>query len=195
MKSPRPGPRQTDDPLIVGRLPRRFAATLLAALVLTGCSSGSPTSSAVRSSSPAVANSGPAWCDETATLILDDPSGTQVVLPNVWESSYLGITYVLHQVGDCIWMMGYATTEDPNATFATEFVGRLGSDFRIVGEFSDLNGQAVVGWDHGSVAYQIEFTDTGIVLVEDRSAEQPPGCTDSSLGSCPDPRTLTPRPE
>jgi len=153
----------------------------------------SPTPSAIPSASaiPA-ANGGPAWCDEAKTVILLDPTGTQVVLPTAWESDFLGMTYYLRQVGDCVWMSGYLPQDDAITPFVTMFVGRLGSDFRIVGEFTDLTGEAVVGWSHGSLAWQIEFTDAGVVLVEDRSAEQPPGCTDSSLGSCPDPRTLTP---
>ncbi len=49
---------------------------------------------------------------------------------------------------------------------------RLGSDFRIVGEFADLTGQAVVEVrTTASIAFEIQFTDAGLVLVEDRSAE------------------------
>ena len=169
------------------------------AILVASCSGASPTTSVVPTESPTrAANSGPAWCDPTAQLLLQDPTGAQVVLPAVWDSDFLGLTYVLRQIGDCIWMSGFLVPHDADGAdgaFLTQFVGRLGSDFRIVGEFADLNGQAVVGWDDGSIAFEIQFTDAGLVLVEDRSAEEPPGCADSSLGACPDLRTLTPRPD
>jgi hypothetical protein len=124
---------------------------------------------------------------------LVDPTGTQVALPTEWESDFLEVTYYLRQVGECVWMTGLDETDDPDLPFVTQFVGRLGPDFRIVGEFADLTGELIIGWDHGSIAWQITFEDDAIVLIEDRSAEQPPGCIDSSAGACPDPRRLTAR--
>jgi hypothetical protein len=99
--------------------------------------------------------------------------------------------YFLRQTGDCIWIVGYMPFDGGQATpFLTAFHGRLTTDFRIVGTFSDLDGVLVPGYDTGPFAYRVTFEGDAVVLVEDRTSSGPPGCRGGAPGGCPPPRQL-----
>lgn len=132
-----------------------------------------------------------AVCDPVSVPILVGPDGDQVVLGNgpggtsSWTTNLFEMTAFLRQVGDCIWIIGYAPMEGtPDVPLLNAFHGRLRTDFRIVGTFSNNTGSLVPGYDDGVLAYRITFEADEIVLVEDRSSSGPPGCS-GGAGTCP----------
>ena len=123
-------------------------------------------------------------CDPLATPILVGPDGAQVVLgdgpggTSAWTTNAFGLTAFLRQIGECIWIIGYAPMEDrPDVPLLNAFHGRLGTDFLIVGTFSNNTGSLVPGYDDGELTYRVTFEGEEIVLIEDRSAGGPPGCS------------------
>jgi hypothetical protein len=135
-------------------------------------------------------------CHQTTAPQLVGPDGQQIVLSpaeatSAWTSE-TGETYYLRQVGECVWMATYVPVEETGGPdpFLSVFLGRLTTDLLIVGEFADLTGVLVPGWDVGSLTYRISPEGDAIVLVEDRSdGSGPPGCI-SGDGLCPPPRRL-----
>lgn len=135
-------------------------------------------------------------CDLAAPPVLIGPDGDQVFLGSTYGSSDWvsddGLTWALRQVGDCIWLVGYAEVDTD--LFITSFFGHLGADFRIVGEFADLRGFLIQGYDHGQMVYEVTFEDSVVVLAEDRTDGGPPGCSGGD-GACPEIRILRPAPD
>jgi hypothetical protein len=133
-------------------------------------------------------------CDPATTPILQAPDGTQVVLGNgpggtsTWADTE-EVPFYLRQIGDCVWIIGFIALEPDEPPFLTAFHGRLEPDFRITGTFSDSTGVLVPGYDNGQFVYRIEFSGGDPILIEDRSATGPPGCS-GGPGSCPEPREL-----
>jgi hypothetical protein len=102
-----------------------------------------------------------------------------------------GLTYYLRQSGDCVWITGVLPAERIGAQdpVLTSFFGRLDPGFTIIGQFADITGVLIRGYDRGSWVYDVTFDEGDVVLVEDRSGGEPPGCGDTG-GGCPPPRTL-----
>ena len=177
-------------------MPRRaFRLAALSGVIaaLVACQTSPASSPSPGSSSLEVA---PLPCHQTAVPQLRAPNGDQVVLsPAAATSAWLsdtGETYYLRQVGECVWMAEYVAAETTGGSdpFISVFRGRWTESQLIVGEFADLTGVQVPGWEAGNVTYRISFDGDEIVLVEDRSdGSGPPGCT-GGAGLCPPPRRL-----
>jgi hypothetical protein len=124
------------------------------------------------------------------------PDGSPVVLGgetggiSTWIGDD-GLTYYLRQVGDCVWITGYLGAEQVGARdpILTSFAGRLDPSFVITGEFADLTGVLIRGFDRGPWVYRLAFEDGRLALIEDRTTAGPPGC-EGGDGACPEPRTL-----
>jgi hypothetical protein len=99
------------------------------------------------------------------------------------------MSYFLRQIGDCIWIIGHMPVGEGQPPFLSAFHGRFGTDFRIVGSFSDTTGVLVPGYDMGVLAFRITFEGDEVILVEDRTDSGPPGCT-GGPGACPAVREL-----
>lgn len=168
---------------------------LITVAVLAGCAAPSAVPSASPSSAASVSALTGVTCDRTAAPIIVGPDGDQIVLGDgpggmsTWMDDDAG-TYLLRQYGDCVWIIGMLPTDAVRgSSFVTSFFGRLGADFRVVGEFADMNGFVIAGYEYGRWVYRIESTAGEVTLVEDRSDGGPPGCGGGS-GSCPEPRVL-----
>jgi hypothetical protein len=90
-----------------------------------------------------------------------------------------------------VWITGVLPAErvglrDP---VLTSFFGRLDPGFEIIGQFSDITGVLIPGYDRGPWTYLVTFDDGDVVLVEDRTDGDPPGCG-AGGGACPPPRSL-----
>lgn len=174
------------------------AARVLVSIALTLAACGAPSTSLSGSvgltpTPPSTAEA--AICDPNATPLLLGPNGAQLNLgygaggTSTWVSES-GMKYYLRESGDCIWIIGYLPPGPGQAApLLTAFHGRLTTDFRIVGTFSDLTGVLVRGYDKGPFAYRVTFDGDAVVLVEDRAAGGPPACS-GGAGNCPPPREL-----
>ncbi len=121
-------------------------------------------------------------CDSTATPFIAGPDGNQLVLGNgpigmsEWASPN-GEQAFLRQNGDCIWIVGYVPLGDDEPPFLTVFHGRLGTDLRVVGTFSDITGELVPGYNHGDSVFRVTFEGEDVVLVADRTARGRPAAS------------------
>jgi hypothetical protein len=176
------------------RPPRRGILGLL--FVLAACGSPVPEPSDGGQQTPTPSPAAQDTCDPESPLVLFGPDGTQVQLGSGagGTSTWLGddgLTYYLRQSGDCVWITGVLPAErvggqDP---VLTSFFGRLDPGFAIIGQFADITGVLIRGYDRGSWVYEVTFDEGDVVLVEDRSGGEPPGC-EGGDGACPDPRRL-----
>ena len=104
------------------RVGRVFAAVLIAtALVLALAACGSGTSGS---------------CDPVDVKGVD---GKPLDLTGEWTGNDQG-RYSLKQVGGCLWWVGLSAFdgEEPGQTWANVFRGRLSSDMKVTGEFTDV---------------------------------------------------------
>ena len=173
------------------------AALPILALVLSLAACAGAADSPVPSASPSDQPSSSAltFCDPQSFPTLVAPDGTPVVVDGSWSLADNPFpTDILHivarQAGECFWLVFTGTTGDAPAEigWAFEFHGRIGTDFRIVGEFSEVYGSYPGDpWTYGPMTFQIEFPESGIELVEERApGELPPGCG-TGPGTCPAP--------
>jgi hypothetical protein len=168
---------------------------IIGVLFLAACApSAAPSSSDGASVSPTHVAGDDQVCDPTATPFIAGPDGTQLVLGSgpigmsEWASQD-GDHAFLRQNGDCIWIVGYVPLGDDEPPFLTVFHGRIGTDLRVVGTFSDITGELVPGYNHGDAAFLVAFEGEDIVLVADRTETGPPGCFGGD-GPCPEPLKL-----
>jgi hypothetical protein len=163
---------------------------VIGAVFVAGCSpSAAPSASdePPALTSPAAAE----VCDSTATPFIAGPDGNQLVLGNgpigmsEWTTAD-GFQAFLRQNGDCIWIVGYVPLGDDEPPFLTVFHGRLATDLRVVGTFSDITGELVPGYNHGDSVFRVTFEGEDVVLVADRTSTGPPGCFGGD-GPCPEP--------
>jgi hypothetical protein len=109
------------------------------------------------------------------------------------------IDVLVRQAGDCVWVLqAWQWTDDVgHLQYVAEFHGRLGSDFRIRGEFADVfPGDSFPGdpWTYGPFTFKVVFEGARVEIIEDREPGEPaPGCS-GAVGTCPDPIHLV-RPE
>lgn len=174
--------------------PARCWRTCAALIVLITACSSAPSDSAAPSTDLTAPSPGAWVCDPLTAPRLIGPDGSQVVLGSgpggvsTFQAVDEEVAY-LRQVGDCIWIVGYVPLGDDEPPFLTVFHGRLGSDFRIVGTFADINGSLIPGYDTGDAVFRVDFEDGEMVLVADRTSTGPPGCFGGE-GPCPSPMEL-----
>lgn len=166
----------------------------MGALLLAACSSSAVSSASGEPSVPPTSGIAAEICDPTATPFIAGPDGTQLVLGSgpigmsEWESA-TGDQVFLRQYGDCIWIIGYVPLGDDEPPFLTAFHGRLGTDLRVVGTFSDITGELAPGYNHGDAVFRVTFDGADVLLVADRTDTGPPGCFGGD-GPCPAPIEL-----
>ena len=171
----------------------RWTICAVGALLVVACgSSASPSASEAPSATDAAGAA--QVCDSSATPFIAGPDGTQLVLGNgpIGMSDWItadGDQAFLRQNGDCIWIVGYVPLGDDQPPFLTVFHGRLGTDLRVVGTFSDITGELVPGYNHGDAAFRVTFEADDVLLVADRTSTGPPGCFGGE-GPCPEPLEL-----
>ncbi len=70
---------------------------------------------------------------------LKGPNGEAIDLTGDWTGNDRG-RYSLKQIDGCLWWVGLSDFpgEDPGETWSNVFRGRIGSDMRITGEFTDV---------------------------------------------------------
>ncbi len=172
----------------------RWTTSAISVLLLAACGSSVAPSASTEPSASATDAAAAEVCDPTATPFIAGPDGTQVVLGNgpigmsEWSSEE-GDQAFLRQNGDCIWIVGYVPLGDDEPPFLTVFHGRLGTDLRVVGTFSDITGELVPGYNHGDAVFRVTFEGEDVVLVADRTGTGPPGCFGGE-GPCPAPIEL-----
>jgi hypothetical protein len=169
----------------------QFCAAVM--VLVTACSTA-PSDSAAPSTGLTPPSAVASVCDPLTAPRLIGPDGTQVVLGNgpggssTFQTVDEEVAYV-RQIGDCIWIVGYVPLGEDEPPFLSVFHGQLGSDFRIVGTFADINGANIPGHDTGDAVFRVDFEDGELVLVADRTSTGPPGCFGGE-GPCPSPIEL-----
>lgn len=183
-----------------GRMKVVWVALLLVTFLVAACTGSS--SASPGSTVPAASSGAPSrdlsFCDALAVVDIRAPDGSAIVLDGDWMPAETDfptdiVNAFLRQAGDCVWIVStVAFPEDPSDVLGMwEFHGRLGSDFRIRGEFSEVQGSYPGDpWSYGPFTFRIEVVDGELALVEDREPGEPaPGCS-GLPGSCPDPVRL-----
>ena len=167
-------------------------------LVLAGCApASSPEASAAASLAPSQeADPGAlSFCNPNSEISLIGPDGSPVQVwgpyqPLDWPYPLDIVTIPVRQNGDCVWLVETIAFGDAPGVLVwiREFHGRLGTDFRIDGEFAKVYGTYPdEPWLYGPIAFRVEIIDGVVHLVEDRDPSVPaPGCT-GLPGTCPDP--------
>jgi hypothetical protein len=142
-------------------------------MLVTGCSSASPTGSAapdqsVRpegSASPE--ESGPPDEAVCADLDLVGPSGAPVELTGAWRSSDTGM-YDIFQHGSCIYWIGMSPDSGAGAgqEWTNVFTGTVGNDFTITGRWGFVPFNPATEPDvlrDGTLEMDIKFDQSGAV--------------------------------
>ena len=93
---------------------------------------------------------------------LKDEGGKAIDLSGDWSANDQG-AYSLKQIESCLWWVGLSDFpgEDPGDTWANVFRGRISSDRKITGEFTDVR---TVDKTTGTLTLRIETTDGQLVL-------------------------------
>ncbi len=174
---------------------------MIAALLLAGCTaSPSPAGSVTESLAPSQDEDPGAlsFCDAGSEISLRAPDGSRVEIQGPYrhvDYPYPAdiVTVLARRTGDCVWLVETISFPDAPGEIAwiREFHGRLGTNFRIAGEFAKVFGSYPGDrWQYGPITFRVEIVDGVVHLVEDREPSVPaPGCT-GLPGTCPDPLQL-----
>lgn len=140
---------------------RRPAVIGILAILATSCNPTDRTATLAPGESVAPESS------ECAPVNIVGPSGALVDLTGVWRSNDSGF-YDIHQRGSCLYWMGmsnYPGTE-PGEFWTNVFIGTVGSDFTIIGQWGDVPFNPSIpsdGLGFGSMTLQIDFVQSGEV--------------------------------
>ena len=85
---------------------------------------------------------------------LKGPNGQAIDLTGEWTGNDQG-RYSLKQIEGCVWWVGLSDFEgeEPGRTWANVFRGRVGSDMKLTGEFTDVRSADKVA---GSLTLRVE---------------------------------------
>jgi hypothetical protein len=95
---------------------------------------------------------------------MEGPSGTRFLLTGTWRASSGG-RYELHQEGSCLYWFGSSQDlgKDPGSNWANVYIGQIGSDFSIVGDWGDVPIKAGASANSGTLSLAIDFDQSGAI--------------------------------